>query len=179
MKKNFLRGLFLLVLVPFLVFGQATSTSTVTKSYTYAGPKGLELLTSVNIDISFSADSTLSQATATFTVPEYQGVDPVTNPIGFRLKAVGTYGTPNRFITLQGLFSSSTDTVSIDTVSQAAVNQTEGDTLGVLTLNQVKPIYGYKVFIRDITADINTGHLELVFPIPPEAKIYKQDSIRR
>ncbi len=166
-------ALFLLVMLSLFTLAlkaqSAVSANTVTKSYVY---DQTGRVTAVNVLITFTADSLLSQATPAFTVNEYAGVDEAKYPVSFRLKAVSTYGTPNRSIYLQGLFSTTSDTVSIDTVSQSATNQTEGDTLGTLTSNNLRAPLGYKVFIRDITADINSGTLELTFPIPAEGTFW-------
>ena len=173
MKKIFL-ALFVLVLLslftPIVKAQSAVSANTVTKSYTY---DAVGRITAVNVLITFTADSLLSQATPAFTVSEYAGVDEAKYPIAFRLKTISTYGVPNRTIFLQGLFATTSDTVSIDTVCNSVANQTENDTLGVLTCNNLRAPLGYKVFIKDITADINSGTLELTFPIPAEGTFWK------
>jgi hypothetical protein len=175
--KKFFSILFVLLLTVSILPADNSNTVTVNRIYTnpeYAvNTNGFPVLTGVEVKITFTADSTNSQATQTIKIPEFIGVNAENYPVTFRLKAVGTYGVPNRFISLQGLFAS--DTVSIDTVSQHAVNQTESDTLGILTFNKIKfSEAGFKVFIRNITADIHSGTLTLLFPVPTEAVIRKK-----
>lgn len=141
---------------------QATTSNTLTSGYQKDGQGNV---IGYYVNVSFEADSTLSQWTPVFQIPEFDGVDWVTDvPITFRLKAVGTYGTPNRSIYLLGCFNSATDTLALDSLSNADTKQTESDTTGVLTLNGKRAPLGYRLFIRDITADINTGYINLFWP---------------
>jgi hypothetical protein len=156
----------LILLLAVTVFPQTNTNSKTVKQVFDADNN----LVAVNVNITFTADSLLAQATEDFTIPEYLGVNPTNYPVAFRLKAVGTYGTPAEDIYLQGLYTSGTDTVAIDTIRATAVNQTEGDTLSTLNLNGAKPPLGYKVFIRARTADIHSGTLTLTFPIPIDAQ---------
>lgn len=158
-----------------------TNANSVTYKYVWSndqygsvvGESGYSVLTAVQVDISFTSDSTLSQLTSAIKVPEYAGVNPQNYPVSFRLKAVGTYGVPNRAIYIYALGTSATDTVAVDSVCNHATNQTELDTVGVLTFSSGGKFgkLGFKVFIRDITADINSGTLSLIFPIPAEARL--------
>lgn len=162
-----------------------TNANTVTYKYIYSndqnqnivGETGYRVLTAVQVNISFTCDSTSAQLTEAIKVPEYAGVDPATHPVSFRLKAVGTYGVPNRAVFVYALGTSSTDTVAVDSVCNAATNQTEKDTVGILTFSSGGlqfGQYGFKVYIKDITSDIQSGTLSLIFPIPPEANLRRK-----
>ena len=141
---------------------QVSTTNTMTSGYQYANG----YITGYYVNISFTSDSLLSQMTSMFSVPEFDGLDWVTNPVQFRLKAVGTYGTPKSQIYVLGCYNTATDTIPLDTIRGAATAQGEVDSTGFLTFNGKKAPLGYRVLILDRTADINTGYINLFWPLP-------------
>lgn len=112
-------------------------------------------LTSDSVDAAFY--------TVPFTVPKYTVVYNTT-PILFHFKLVGNSGVPNNKIILQGIYGSAY--VNLDTLRIQAVNQTESDSTGVLTMN-TKFAPAYRLLIQNKTADITTGNINLYFPILP------------
>lgn len=114
------------------------------------------------VDVTFTLDSTAGMATNSFKLPEAvydfkaEGI-----PVTFFKKTVSTYGTPYMSAYLQGVYQSQTDTVSLDTLSN--LGMTESDTLGQLTLNSWRAP-SYKLYLRNLNCDINSGKIVLVFP---------------
>lgn len=162
MKGIKVKKLFLLVL--FLAGISLAQTNSFSKQNVY------ETNSSFVVDLEFTLDSLAGMATKTFELPAYV-FDFTNQPISFKKKLVSTYGSPKYEVFFQGVYGSETDTVSIDTVSAGAVAETESDSIGVLTLNTWRAPK-YKVFVRCLNADINSGKLVFTFPkvnaLPPK-----------
>jgi hypothetical protein len=181
--KKILASLFVLLLSVSIFAQGATTAQTTTVERVYGVVAGNNVLTAVKVHVAIALDSanTNSITSDAIKIPEYLGVNPVNYPVQFRWKGVGTHGVPNTFITVQALldpYSGSTlDTASVDTIRQHAVAQTEGDTVGVLTFESgglLASEDGFKVYFRNITADVHAGRLTLIFPIPIEAYVTKK-----
>lgn len=154
--KRFLSS-FLFVLLVFPMFAQ---TNTVTK-FNAKESDGL-----YKVDVTFTTDSVGTLVTEPFTVPKYDLTYSADLPIIFRFKTVSTYGTPKVSMFLQGIYTTATDTASLDTIRYEVAAQVETDSIGVLTMNG-KYAPAYKLYIRNIGGDINAGRLQLLFPIKP------------
>src|SRR3972149_2453586 len=115
--KKILSLLFVFLMSVVMLAQTAVTSNTVTYKYVWSndqygsvvGESGYSVLTAVQVDISFANDSTLAQLTSAIKVPEYAGVNPENYPVSFRLKAVSTFGVPNRAIYIYALGTSSTD----------------------------------------------------------------------
>ena len=168
--KRLLFGL--IILFTFSLYPQsAVTANTTTKSYIFSQN---DLLQAVTYHIAFTQDSLLDQASPVLMdINECINTDFNTYPITYRIKEVSTYGTPRSDIYLQGLFSSVTDTITIDTLRATAVNQTQKDTIGTLNCNGYRPAWGYKIYIRVRTADVNSGVIDITFPVSPAMQIKK------
>lgn len=127
------------------------------------------------VDLAFTLDSLAGMVSKSFELPNYV-FDFTNQPIAFKKKLVSTYGSPKYEIYFQGVYGSETDTLSIDTVSVGAVAETESDSVGILTLNQWRAPK-YKVFLRCLNADINSGKIVFTFPkvaaLPPKKTLSK------
>jgi len=118
-------------------------------------------ITGYAIDLTFTVDSATTLQSIPFHIPNYDG----TKDASFRIKMPGETAAPQRDVFIAGLFSSTTDTVKIDTLSAKVGGQTEGDTTGVFDLNHLlTPRYGIRVIIRTST-DVAAGKLHLFFPV--------------
>lgn len=86
----------------------------------------------------------------------------------FLKKMVSTYGTPIHDVYLQFVGGSATvDTATVDTLCSQSIGET--DSLGVsvfsFTTAGLNAQAGkWKIFIRNLNADINTGRITLFFP---------------
>jgi hypothetical protein len=146
---------FLLIAFAFVCMAQTNAVSAFT---TYDNGS------SFVVNVTFTLDSLAGMATPTFKVPDGAAYDFSSYPVTFKRKCVSTYGTnPAYSIFLQGVYATDTDTMSLDTVSLGVVAQSETDSLGLLTLNQWSAP-AYKIYLRCLNADINSGLLTLVFP---------------
>ena len=119
---------------------------------------------SYQLNFYFTADSLSQFVSNDFTIPpQYAGVNWVsTTPVTFVYKGVGASGVPKTDVFIQGVWANG-DTTALDTVRLGKVNQTEGDTIGVLTFN-LKRAPKYKIFVRNRTADVTSGYLGLYCP---------------
>lgn len=85
----------------------------------------------------------------------------------FFKKFVSTYLVPIADVYLQFVGSASTDTATIDTLATLSIGET--DSLGVsvfsyTTAGRNVQAGKWKIFVRSLAADINTGKLVLFFP---------------
>ena len=85
----------------------------------------------------------------------------------FLKKFVSTYGTPIQDVYLQFVGTSGTDTATVDTLCSQSI--TESDTIGVskfsfTTAGSNVQAGKWKIFIRNLNADINSGRITLFFP---------------
>ena len=155
--KNFL-VLFLVLVLTASVFPQVSSAVT---KFNAKESDGL-----FKVGVTFTADSNdTAFYTVPFSVPKFNVSYTATLPITFWFKLVGTYGTPSTTLILQGVYNGS-NYVNLDTLRNQAVAQIETDSTGVLTMN-AKFAPAYRLLIKTKTADVNTGNLELLFPILP------------
>lgn len=163
MKKIF--ASFIVVLL--LSVSAIAQTNTITSFYS----KPLHNNNGHYVNISFTADSLGEFMSDIIELGEMNNTDWMNGiPITFRYKGVGTYGVPATSVHLLGCFTTALDTIVLDSIRSQVSNQTEGDTIGVLTLNYKKAPSGYRVFIRNRTADIHSGTLQLFFPKPNALK---------
>lgn len=153
--KNFLLSALILVSLTLSSFAQVSSSVTRFKEGFADGCYKLEL--------TYKADSTGTLVSESFAPPHYD-LSYNSTPITYRMKNVATYGIPKVSVYLQGVFQSSTDTLSLDTLITAKTNQGEDDTTGELTLNR-KFAPTYQIYIKNVGGDITAGNLTLIFPI--------------
>ena len=155
--KTFLVS-FLMLILSASIFPQVSSEFT---KQNFVESNGL-----FKVDLTFTADSLGNLVSKPFSVPKYDlSYTAEANPILFRYKTVSTFGLPKVTIFLQGIYTTSTDTASLDTIRYEVAAQTEVDSLGVLTMN-AKYAPSYQIYIRNNGAgDINSGRLQLLFPI--------------
>lgn len=147
----------IVVLLAAFTFGQSASNA-ISSFKTY--DNGAAFV----VECSYTLDSLAGMASEVFKLPAggYNFSSTAGVPITFKKKNVSTYGTnPYMSIYLQGVWSTSTDTMSIDTVCNQG--QLETDTLGILTTNGWTPP-AYKLYFRNLVGDINTGKITLIFP---------------
>lgn len=109
-------------------------------------------------ECTFTLDSLAGVASKVFTLPNTGTYNFASQNAYFVKKAVSTYGTPKLDIYVQRVAN---DTASVDSVCHQSTGET--DTTGVLTFNAKVPTK-FKVFIRCLNADINSGYLKITFP---------------
>lgn len=85
----------------------------------------------------------------------------------FLKKMVSTYGVPIQDVYLQFVGTSTTDTATIDTLCSQSIGET--DSLGVsvfsyTTAGRNVQAGKWKIFIRSLNADINSGRITVFFP---------------
>lgn len=150
------------LIVLFVLFSLVTFSQTTSRWYVYDTGNG----TQVEWEFT-SLDSASGKVSPTFQLKPgaynfaQQGVT-------FLKKFVSTYGVPIADVYLQFVGGSATvDTATIDTLCSQSVGET--DSLGVSVFSfgtgGLNAQAGkWKIFIRSLPADINTGRITLFFP---------------
>lgn len=160
-KINTMKQIFTLILIMLISTAALAQSSNAFSSQKFYEEDGYFV-----VDLAFTTDSLAALVSNSFSVPVPNGFTWDEKKVVAKYKMVSNTGngaTNYKYVLLQGVFQSETDTIAIDTI--AFKGQTEADTLALINLNGREAIGKYKVWILSNVNDVDTGTLSLRFPI--------------